>query len=260
MNNTKFGTNKKLNHAKKTKNNEWMTNPQLADVMMSSMVKNQPANTTYICPADSDESEIVKWAKAHNLKLDYWPNNFLDLPNHVKDPDHNHYCVVTNPPFSEFSKFLQDEGVRKVLNHPNVSYGFVLPTTNIATPSYEPYNKTSNFYAIRGNLAKFNRPPDEKTGKIPDGQLNTTVFMTNVNLDNAWPEPWLNWHHPPESKRPVHDIMLPDGKRETSVMWLQNHHYMKSQGWEIDHYDYYPPKELHKFKNLVWRRVVDLDK
>ena len=76
MNNTKFGTNKKLNDAKKTKNNEWMTNPQLADVMMSSMVKNQPANTTYICPADSDESEIVKWA---NSSIEGTPINKSDV-------------------------------------------------------------------------------------------------------------------------------------------------------------------------------------
>ena len=61
------------------------------------------------CPADSEESEFVRFFKTRAKKVIYWQEIFDE--EKYKEVD----VIVTNPPFSEYSKYLK---VLKELNKP----------------------------------------------------------------------------------------------------------------------------------------------
>lgn len=69
------------------------------------------------CPADSEESEFVRFFKTRAKKVIYWQEIFDE--EKYKEVD----VIVTNPPFSEYTKYL------KVLKQLNKPFYLVAPKT-----------------------------------------------------------------------------------------------------------------------------------
>ena len=69
------------------------------------------------CPADSEESEFIKFFKTRAKKVIYWQEIFDE--EKYKEVD----VIVTNPPFSEYTKYL------KVLKELNKPFYLVAPKT-----------------------------------------------------------------------------------------------------------------------------------
>ena len=69
------------------------------------------------CPADSEESEFIRFFKTRAKKVIYWQEIFDE--EKYKEVD----VIVTNPPFSEYTKYL------KVLKELNKPFYLVAPKT-----------------------------------------------------------------------------------------------------------------------------------
>lgn len=74
------------------------------------------------CPADCEESEFVNFFKNRAKKVIYWQEIFDEEKYREVD------VIVTNPPFSEYSKYL------KVLKELNKPFYLVAPTTIVRKP------------------------------------------------------------------------------------------------------------------------------
>lgn len=68
------------------------------------------------CPADSEESEFIRFFKTRAKKVIYWQEIFDEEKYREVD------VIVTNPPFSEYTKYL------KVLKELNKPFYLVAPT------------------------------------------------------------------------------------------------------------------------------------
>lgn len=77
------------------------------------------------CPADSEESEFIRFFKARAKKVIYWQEIYDEKK--YKEVD----VIVTNPPFSEYSKYL------KVLKELNKPFYLVAPTCMLRKPFVE---------------------------------------------------------------------------------------------------------------------------
>ena len=75
------------------------------------------SNKTVGCPADSEESEFIRFFKTRAKKVIYWQEIFDE--EKYKEVD----VIVTNPPFSEYTKYL------KVLKKLNKPFYLVAPKT-----------------------------------------------------------------------------------------------------------------------------------
>ena len=71
------------------------------------------------CPADSEESEFIRFFKTRAKKVIYWQEIFDEEKYREVD------VIVTNPPFSEYTKYL------KVLKELNKPFYLVAPKTII---------------------------------------------------------------------------------------------------------------------------------
>ena len=80
------------------------------------------------CPADSEESEFVKFFKTRAKKVIYWQEIYDE--EKYKEVD----VIVTNPPFSEYSKYL------KLLKELNKPFYLVAPTTIVRKPLIQIQN------------------------------------------------------------------------------------------------------------------------
>ena len=69
------------------------------------------------CPADSEESEFIRFFKTRAKKVIYWQEIYDEEKYREVD------VIVTNPPFSEYTKYL------KVLKELNKPFYLVAPTT-----------------------------------------------------------------------------------------------------------------------------------
>ena len=95
-------------------NDEWYTTKEHVEFIFNNYLNNEDFTDKIIyCPADSDESEFVKYLKANKLRLKYkelWYTSD-DWKNH-KDLFDNCDYMITNPPFSliykELSKLMKD--------------------------------------------------------------------------------------------------------------------------------------------------------
>lgn len=253
------GTNKKLGDAKANADDEWYTNPYLVNLIMDNMVKKMPANTQFIFPADDRYSHFVKYGIDHHLNFKSSAGHFEDLPKLLTEKDKYHYCIVTNPPFHQLSRFFgkNKEGkynypeLRSVFDDPNVSWGLIVPAVGWANKWSEPYSKKCNYYAIRGKYALWGRPGNKQE------QQNGFVFATNEDID--WDPQYKMWA--PKPNRNAKITYLPNGDAQTSVMWLQMHNHMKANGWHIKDFNYTPPN--NQFKYITWTKethpVANLD-
>ena len=77
------------------------------------------------CPADSEESEFINFFKSRAKKVIYWQEIFDE--EKYKEVD----VIVTNPPFSEYSKYL------KTLKELNKPFYLVAPITIVRKPFIE---------------------------------------------------------------------------------------------------------------------------
>ena len=80
------------------------------------------------CPADSEESEFIRFFKTRAKKVIYWQEIFDE--EKYKEVD----VIVTNPPFSEYTKYL------KVLKELNKPFYLVAPKIIIRKPLIEIQN------------------------------------------------------------------------------------------------------------------------
>ena len=74
------------------------------------------------CPADTEESEFIRFFKSRAKKVIYWQEIYDEKK--YKEVD----VIVTNPPFSEYTKYL------KVLKELNKPFYLVAPTTIVRKP------------------------------------------------------------------------------------------------------------------------------
>ena len=77
------------------------------------------------CPADSEESEFIRFFKTRAKKVIYWQEIF-DEEKYIEVD-----VIVTNPPFSEYTKYLT---VLKELNNP---FSLVVPKIIVRKPLIE---------------------------------------------------------------------------------------------------------------------------
>ena len=99
-------SNTHILNAKKSKDNEFYTRFEDVEKELDSY---DWSNKIVGCPADSEESEFVRFFKTRAKKVIYWQEIFYE--EKYKEVD----VIVTNPPFSEYSKYLK---VLKGLNKP----------------------------------------------------------------------------------------------------------------------------------------------
>lgn len=103
-----------LQNAKDKKDDEYYTRFEDIEKELDSY---DWSNKVVGCPADSEESEFVNFFKTRAKKVIYWQEIFDE--EKYKEVD----VIVTNPPFSEYSKYLR---FLKELNKP---FYLVSPTT-----------------------------------------------------------------------------------------------------------------------------------
>ena len=107
-------TNIHLQNARKAKDDEFYTR---FDDIEKELGSYDWSNKIVGCPADSEESEFIRFFKTRAKKVIYWQEIYDE--EKYKEVD----VIVTNPPFSEYSKYL------KVLKELNKPFYLVAPTT-----------------------------------------------------------------------------------------------------------------------------------
>lgn len=107
-------SNTHLQNAKKAKDDEFYTRFEDIEKELGSY---DWSNKIIGCPADSEESEFIRFFKNRAKKVIYWQEIYDE--EKYKEVD----VIVTNPPFSEYSKYL------KVLKELNKPFYLVAPTT-----------------------------------------------------------------------------------------------------------------------------------
>ena len=105
--------NTHLQNAKDRKDNEFYTRFEDIEKELGSY---DWSNKIIGCPADSEESEFVRFFKNRAKKVIYWQEIFDE--EKYKEVD----VIVTNPPFSEYTKYL------KFLKELNKPFYLVAPT------------------------------------------------------------------------------------------------------------------------------------
>lgn len=112
-------SNKHVQNAKYKKDDEFYTRFEDIEKELDSY---DWSNKIVGCPADSEESEFVRFFKTRAKKVIYWQEIFDE--EKYKEVD----VIVTNPPFSEYSKYL------KVLKELNKPFYLVAPITIVRKP------------------------------------------------------------------------------------------------------------------------------
>ena len=107
-------TNTYLQKAKEKKDDEFYTRFEDIEKELGSY---DWSDKVVGCPADSEESEFIRFFKTRAKKVIYWQEIYDE--EKYKEVD----VIVTNPPFSEYSKYL------KVLKELNKPFYLVAPTT-----------------------------------------------------------------------------------------------------------------------------------
>ena len=106
--------NTHIQNAKYKKDNEFYTRFEDIEKELGSY---DWSNKVVGCPADSEESEFINFFKSRAKKVIYWQEIFDE--EKYKEVD----VIVTNPPFSEYSKYL------KILKELNKPFYLVAPIT-----------------------------------------------------------------------------------------------------------------------------------
>ena len=106
--------NTHLQNAKEKKDDEFYTRFEDIEKELGSY---EWSNKVIGCPADSEESEFINFFKTRAKKVIYWQEIFDEEKYREVD------VIVTNPPFSEYSKYL------KVLKELNKPFYLVAPKT-----------------------------------------------------------------------------------------------------------------------------------
>ena len=114
--------NTHLQNAKDRKDNEFYT---IFEDIEKELGSYDWSNKIIGCPADSEESEFIRFFKARAKAVIYWQEIFDE--EKYKEVD----VIVTNPPFSEYSKYLE---VLKQLNKP---FYLVAPKIIVRKPLIE---------------------------------------------------------------------------------------------------------------------------
>ena len=107
-------SNTHLQNARKAKDDEFYT--RFEDIAKE-LDSYDWSNKIVGCPADSEKSEFIRFFKTRAKKVIYWQEIFDE--EKYKEVD----VIITNPPFSEYSKYL------KVLKELNKPFYLVAPTT-----------------------------------------------------------------------------------------------------------------------------------
>lgn len=115
-------TNIHLQNAKDKKDNEFYTRFEDIEKELGSY---DWSNKIVGCPADSEESEFIRFFKTRAKKVIYWQEIYDE--EKYKEVD----VIVTNPPFSEYTKYL------KVLKELNKPFYLVSPATIVRKPFIE---------------------------------------------------------------------------------------------------------------------------
>lgn len=106
--------NTHLQNAKNKKDDEFYTRFEDIEKELDSY---DWSNKIVGCPADSDESEFIRFFKTRAKKVIYWQEIYDEEKYREVD------VIVTNPPFSKYSKYL------KVLKELNKPFYLVAPKT-----------------------------------------------------------------------------------------------------------------------------------
>ena len=106
--------NTHLQNAKEKKDDEFYTRFEDIEKELGSY---DWSNKVIGCPADSEESEFIRFFRTRAKKVIYWQEIFDEEKYREVD------VIVTNPPFSEYSKYL------KVLKELNKPFYLVAPKT-----------------------------------------------------------------------------------------------------------------------------------
>ena len=114
--------NTHLQNAKKAKDNEFYTRFEDIEKELGSY---DWSNKIVGCPADSEESEFINFFKTRAKKVIYWQEIFDEEKYREVD------VIVTNPPFSEYTKYL------KVLKELNKPFYLVAPICIVRKPLIE---------------------------------------------------------------------------------------------------------------------------
>ena len=164
-------TNTHLQNAKYKKDDEFYTRFEDIEKELGSY---DWSNKIVGCPADSEESEFVNFFKTRAKKVIYWQEIFDE--EKYKEVD----VIVTNPPFSEYSKYL------KVLKELNKPFYLVAPTTVVRVPLI----KISNIRFGKNTISHFknnkvapccwitNFPEDRP---LWEPTIEKTVYEANTN-------------------------------------------------------------------------------
>ena len=111
-----------LQNAKEKKDDEFYTRFEDIEKELGSY---DWSNKIVGCPADSEESEFVNFFKTRAKKVIYWQEIFDEEKYREVD------VIVTNPPFSEYTKYL------KVLKELNKPFYLVAPKIIVRKPFVE---------------------------------------------------------------------------------------------------------------------------
>lgn len=111
-----------LQNARKAKDDEFYT---IFDDIEKELGSYDWSNKIVGCPADSEESEFVRFFKTRAKAVIYWQEIFDEEKYREVD------VIVTNPPFSEYTKYL------KVLKELNKPFYLVAPKIIIRKPFIE---------------------------------------------------------------------------------------------------------------------------
>ena len=99
----------------------------------------------YLFPADTDDSEFVKYAISHNLVY----TNFVCIGKEawiINGNPTKHYCIVTNPPFSKLKHYFENV-INMLIGNPYVTLTYIVPTLLGTYKWFEPYLNKFTYYS-----------------------------------------------------------------------------------------------------------------
>ena len=263
-----MSNNINLNNANKVKNDEYYTIRADVNAIMDSIINyyhkvNIPIDQVmFIFPADTSDSEFVKYAISHNLVY----NNFLCIGKEnwiIGLNPMGQYCIVTNPPFSKlnyyFTNFIFD-----YVGFPNIQYTFIVPPLIISTEWYfSRFAKVFNYYP-KFIKSLFETPAGDMIN------INSMVISTIPNLTDKHLEP----SHEEEPPLDIQEKKNNYVQKIRYFYWMVNHNkfevgdevklscnsitfntWLNQQGWDLQKKNPSNKRNEGEFAFLVWKKI-----
>ena len=159
--------NNKLNAAIQKRDDEYYTHYDTVEWIVNEFLKDRLEDKIIYCNCDSEQSNFVKYFKAHKEELKYKDLWF------TSDDYRNHYdlmqkcdIIITNPPFSLFNNNYYPDLLKYAKKF--LVFSFHLPGYNV----YDDIHR-GDVFKIDINEIKFDRPNGEQI-------VQTVSLITNV--------------------------------------------------------------------------------